>query len=247
MTGHDTSGGHLDWRLRLLLLLLLAIPAFTGYPLGYGAAEVVAGATRGWVAYWALVTIGLWRLNGTRRHGLILGVSVLITLPVVFVGAGVSFVMALGSASLGEVGFGYSGHYVGLCLTMLTVVPLALTLVASLPVQTLEHRLLGGAAITPRRKALLMALRVFNHIVFFVIPTILEVVREESVGGRWLPPREAGRGFRGRWRQVRQLVQMMIVVATEGICSAVQFIPLWAVEIARLPDGVRAKGRPRKD
>ena len=80
-----------------------------------------------------------------------------------------------------------------------------------------------------------MALRVFNHIVFFVIPTILEVIREESVGGRWAPPERPGGGLSSVLRRARRLVQTMVIIATDGICSAVQFIPLWAVEIARLP------------
>jgi hypothetical protein len=223
-------------RLRLISLLILGIPAFSGYPLGYAPAEIVAGATWGRVLYW-LITLGLLRLfNGERRHGIIMGISVLITLPVVFIGAGVSFLLALGSGALGPLAFAYSGHYVTLCVTMLTVVPLGLSLAAAVPMQTMEQRLLRGCAVSPRGKALLMALRVFNHIVFFVIPTILEVVREENTAGRWSPSPKLGEGAGGRWRRSRRLIQTMVVVATDGICSAVQFIPLWAVEIARLPD-----------
>lgn len=220
---------------RLIFLLILGIPAFSGYPLGRWPLEIVPGATWGWVSYWLAAFCALRLLNGERRHGVILGISVLITLPVVFVGAGLSFLLALGSGPLDQLAYAYSGHYIALCLTMLTVVPLALSLAAALPVQALEQRLLRGARVSPRGKALLMALRVFNHIVFFVIPTILEVVREESVGGRWVPPLTGSGGVRGWWLRCRRLVQMMVIIATEGICSAVQFIPLWAVEIARLP------------
>jgi hypothetical protein len=217
------------------MLLILGIPAFTGYPLGYLSMEIVPGATWGWVLYWLFTTAVLRCCNGVRRQGIILGISVLITLPVVFIGAGVSFLLALGSGPVGRLGYGYSGHYIGLCLTMLTVVPLALSLVASVPFPSLEQRLLQGCAVSLRGKSLLMALRVFNHIVFFVIPTILEVVREESVDGRWALPPAAGEDKYGWWQQGRRLVQTMVIIATEGICSAVQFIPLWAVEIARLP------------
>jgi hypothetical protein len=232
---HTRRLSETNWRLRLGLLLILGIPAFTGYPLGRLSMEIVPGATWGWVLYW-LLTTGLLRcFNGERRQGIILGISVLITLPVVFIGGGVSFLLALGSGPLGTLGYGYSGHYIALSLTMLTVVPLALSLAVAVPVQALEQRLLRGCAVSPRGKALLMALRVFNHIVFFVIPTILEVVREESVDGRWAPPPAAEGEGRDRWQRGRRLVQTMVIIATEGICSAVQFIPLWAVEIARLP------------
>jgi hypothetical protein len=228
-----------SWRLRLLLLLILAIPSFSGYPLAVVPAQIVAGAPWGWVLYW-LFTLGMLRwFNGERRYGIIMGISVLITLPVVFLGAGISFLLALGSGSLGRLGYAYSGHYITLCLTMLTVVPLGLSVAAAIPVQAMEERLLRGYAVSPRGKALLMALRVFNHIVFFVIPTILEVVREENAAGipslASISSPFAGEGIRGGWRRCRRVVQTMVVIATEGICSAVQFIPLWAVEIARLP------------
>jgi hypothetical protein len=220
-------------RLRLIPLLILGIPAFSGYPLGAAPTEIVVGATWGRVLYW-LIALGVLRLvNGGRRHGIIMGISVLITLPVVFIGAGVSFLLALGSDALGRLGFAYSGHYITLCVTMLTVVPLGLSVAAAVPVQRMERRLLGGCAISTRGKALLMALRVFNHIAFFVIPTILEVVREENAARA--TSSTAGKGLRGGWRRCRRLVQTMVVIATEGICSAVQFIPLWAIEIARLP------------
>lgn len=228
---------------RLLLLLILAIPAFSGYPLGHWPQEMVSGAARGWVCYWLVTTAVLRLINGRRRNDIILGISVLITLPVVFVGAGVSFLLALGSGPLSLLAYGYSGHYIRLCLTMLTVVPLALSLAAAVPVQALEQRLLRGDSVSPRGKALLMALRVFNHIVFFVIPTILEVVREESVGGRWVPPSTGAVGVRGAWLRCRRLIQMMVIIATEGICSAVQLIPLWSVEIARLPGSDEDKSK----
>jgi hypothetical protein len=223
--------------------LILGVPAFSGYPLGAAPGQIVAGATWGWVIYW-LITLGVLRLlNGGRRHGIIMGISVLIILPVVFIGAGVSFLLALGGAPLGRLAFTYSGHYVALSVTMLTVVPLGLTVAAAVPVQALEQRLLAGCAVSPRGKALLMALRVFNHIAFFVIPTILEVVREENLAR--VP--SAGAGFRGGWLRCRRLVQTMVVIATEGICSAVQFIPLWAIEIARLPSDGRHRNNDMID
>jgi hypothetical protein len=230
-------------RWRLVPLLILGIPAFSGYPLEYAPGEIVAGATWGWVLYWLITLVVLRLFNGGRRHGIIMGISVLITLPVVFIGAGVSFLLALGGGSLGRLAFAYSGHYIALCVTMLTVVPLGLSVAAAVPVQALEQRLLKGCAVSPRAKAMLMALRVFNHIAFFIIPTILEVVREETLERAPF----AGEGGRGGWRRCRRLVQTMVVIATDGICSAVQFIPLWAIEIARLPSDGRHRNNNRID
>jgi hypothetical protein len=77
-----------------------------------------------------------------------------------------------------------------------------------------------------------MAVRVFNHITFFVIPGLLEVVREEKPFGPLRPDAETGAGRRGRWLPIAGLVQF----AVAGICGALRFIPLWAREIAALPD-----------
>jgi hypothetical protein len=241
--GGKLSRQSILWRWRLVPLLIQGIPAFSGFPLGMAPGEIVSGATWGWVLYWLITMVVLRLFNGGRRYSIILGISVLITLPVVFIGAGVSFLLSLGGGPLGRLAFAYSDHYVALCVTMLTVVPLGLSVVAAVPVQSLEQRMLVGCAVSPRGKALLMALRVFNHIAFFVIPTILEVIREENV----VKAPSARVGFRGGWRRCRRLVRTMVVIATEGICSAVQFIPLWAIEIARLPSDGRHRNQNRID
>jgi hypothetical protein len=84
---------------------------------------------------------------------------------------------------------------------------------------------------------------VFSHIIFFVIPEALEVIREERLlGGLSQDPssRIRGRVDQGPLRTLRQrcreLMKVLVHLGAEGICSAIQYIPLWAVEIARLPD-----------
>ena len=87
-----------------------------------------------------------------------------------------------------------------------------------------------------------MFLRVFNHIVYFVIPNILEALREEGRFRQWADYRShsISAGGRTRFRSFRymlnRLLQDMIQLSVEGICAAIQYIPLWAVEISRLPD-----------
>jgi hypothetical protein len=118
---------------------------------------------------------------------------------------------------------------VRLTLNMLSVIPLALSIVASLPFARLEAHLLKDVrGVAPREKKLLMAVRVFNHIAFFVIPNLLEVVREERPVG---PRRRTPAGF-----APRRLIAALVQFAVAGICAALRFIPLWAREIAALPD-----------
>jgi hypothetical protein len=207
------------WRVRFSILLLTAVPAFTGWPLGFWEAWILPGVRWSPVVYLVAMHLVLLPLAGTARYQTSLAIAATVTLPVVFVGAGLSWLLAF---------FGISDprdvHYVRLCITMLTVVPLALVLVAVLPLADFEQRLLQSPRGVGRmgRRAL-MALRVFNHIVHFVIPTVLEVVREEGL----LRPQD---------RRPGGLVGGFVQIAVAGICGALQYIPLWAREIARLPE-----------
>jgi hypothetical protein len=212
------------WRARIAVLLVLAVPAFTGFPLDRLPQEIVAGIRWSWVLYWLLVQVAVLWLTGFAIYTRIAALTALVTVPVVYAGAAVSWVwlqLVPGPGGLAAAAI----HYVRLCLNMLTVVPLALAMVVAVPFGSFERRLLMQAqGVSPLQKKALMALRVFNHIAFTVIPDILEVLREEQFGAAGNRPR-----FKDALRDV-------IHLAVQGICAALQYIPLWAHEIARLPD-----------
>ena len=84
--------------------------------------------------------------------------------------------------------------------------------------------------VAPWEKKLLMAVRVFNHITFFVIPNLLEVVREEMAGA------SRHHFSAGPRRRLMSLTTGLVQIGVAGICGALRFIPLWAREIAELPD-----------
>jgi hypothetical protein len=234
----------MNWKIKLSLLLMFAIPAFTGYPVNRFDANVVAGITYAWAAYFIATNVLVMGLCGRRRYARIITATVLVTLPVIVSGSCISFVASLFAADVGSAQAKYSAHYLGLCVTMLTVVPLALGLVATIPLQAFEQQLLQDRrGVSMHQKRLLMALRVFNHIVYYVIPGVLEVVREERQFAALQAGSARAGGGGGRFRQAVLLMRRLTHVAGEGICAAVQNIPLWAVEIARLPgksgDGMR--------
>jgi hypothetical protein len=222
------------WPLRLAALMLLAVPAFTGLqPTGWSQV-LIPGATLGAVifALGASVVIGL--VCGPGVLGGALTVAAMMVLAVVFGGATVSYGLHLLGWAYPGGAPDFSPHYLALALNMLTVIPLAVAMVVTLPLERAETALLrGGRAVSPGRKGLLMALRVFNHVAFFVIPEILEIVREER-----MLVLEA----KGAWRRLcADLVQLGVA----GICGSLQYLPLWAKEIARLPDGRSPTRRPR--
>lgn len=211
------------------LLALTAIPAMTGWPLSHLSGEVIPGLTWGWILYGLWVHGILWRLCGGRIYSIIVSAAVWIALPVVFGGAAVSHLfnmLNIQSRDAAVVG----SHYIGLLVTILAVIPLALGAVALIPFRQIEARLLTQVhGLSLPQKALVMLLRVFNHLLFFIMPQVLEAIREEQQTLKKEPPI----GFKQR---TRQIVMQMIFLSVYAISSALHQIPMWAVEIARLPE-----------
>jgi hypothetical protein len=241
----------MQWKLKFFGLLVLAIPAFSGFPLSRWDGWVVPGVSWAWAAYCFVTHAALRTTLGWRIYTQIVAISTLVTLPVIFAGGSLSYLLYL--LGIGEQAdpYGFGAHYLSLGLTMLTVVPLALAMMALLPFHAFEHQLLKRVeGVTPTEKKLLMAIRVFNHIVHDVIPNILEVTREEHPHGHWFwtgpgagSESAAGRRFGAGGRRFAALFSDMIQIGVEGICAAVQYIPLWAVELSQLPE--RKKNRTR--
>jgi hypothetical protein len=220
----------IDWKIKFILLVI-----------------ILSGLTYGWVVYFFLVHAIILAINGTRFYANILAVAALISMPVVFVGGFISYIIFLLGIGYASGQSAYSPHYVSVCVTMLTVIPLALSMVGIVPFQRFEHKLLQHrAGVTKLEKGILMFLRVFNHIVYFVIPNILETIREERHYRKWMATEvktsSQSSGRRGIWEIKNKILTLktgMIQLAVEGICASIQYIPLWAVEISRLSDKKR--------
>lgn len=232
------------WKIKLPLLMLAAIPAFTGYPLNRFDSTVMPGITTAWLAYLVAANLAVLAISGRRQYAIFITVAALITLPVVMTGGTISYILLL--AGWGGAGgqAAYSRHYVALAVTMLTVIPLALAMVAAVPYQAVEHKVFSSqSGVSRRQKYLLMFVRVFVHIAFFVIPNTLEILREERLFGlrrRFAQDRpEGGRITTGGWfyhlkHRLDMLIKVFIQIGIEGICSSIQYVPLWAVEISNL-------------
>jgi len=239
----------MNWKLKFLILLIIAVPAFTGYPVASFETEIFPGVTHGWVIYFLVVNLCILIITGKQFFPNVVTIAVLIAMPVVFVGAGISYLIFLFGLGYPSGPAEYSAHYVFLCITMLTVIPLALSLVAIIPFQDFEQGMLNTSnGVSKIEKWILMFLRVFNHIVFFVIPTIVETVREESRYKKWIDSSAKASSttpVQGKIillrRRFRSLIKDMTQIGIEGICASIQYIPLWAVEISQLPGRSKQK------
>jgi hypothetical protein len=229
-----------QWPYSFFVLLVSAVPAFWGRALAWIPGEIMPGVDWGIVVYFGVIHLVILFLLGRRWYANLLTLATLVSLPVVYAGAAITWlgpVLGLIDHSAAATGT----HYVKLGLTMLTVVPLALGLMAVIPFNSLENRLLlRPEGISMFQKKILMVLRVFNHTVFFVIPSLLEVMREERsmIQTGAFPTDSAIKSGYG-WARFRRLLEVVTYLAVESICAAVQFIPLWAYEIGRLPESPR--------
>jgi len=234
----------MNWKLKFFLFVILSVPAFSGYPLNLVDSEIIPGITKGWFLYFLLINSSVLAVNGKRFFENTVAIAALISLPVVFLGAVISYMIYWSGLGYADGPSAYSPHYVSLCMTMLTVIPLSLTMIAVVPFHEFEHNLLKSrSGVSKPRRFFLMFLRVFNHIIYSVIPSILETLREERHYNQWarrelMQESELSLTGSGRniHRKLKSLIREMIQLAVEGICASIQYIPLWAVEISQLPD-----------
>lgn len=227
---------------RLMALAVLAVPVFTGWFPFPVPIEIVPGVSGEPFLAVLAVLAGVALLCGPALLANTLAVTALIIVPIVFVGGTVSWLLAMaGGAAPGRAGSLHGPHYVGLALNMLGVIPLALAMVASVPIDRLEQRLLRREkGISVGEKYLLMFTRVFHHTVYFVIPNILEVIREEALlGAAFKNATALNHATRFRTWGAR-LTAGLVQVAVSGICASLRFVPLWAREIDDLPRRRRA-------
>jgi hypothetical protein len=228
------------WKLKFCLLLIVALPAFSGVLLKDFKQMLVPGLSLSWTLYLFGVHLVVLFLLGIHRYGKIAGIASLITLPVIFSGASLSYLLWLVENGHPSDAHSFGAHYLSLLVAMLTVIPLSLTMVAILPFGHFEQQLLQRKdGVTLMEKRLLIAIRVFNHTVFDVLPTILEVLREESnqpTESEQLDENMKNHRLKKIIRRPMKMISMMIQIGVEGICTTIQYIPLWAVEISQLPN-----------
>ena len=237
----------MTWRIKLAVFCVLAIPSFIGFPLNYIQGVLFPGAGIGWVAYGILVHTAIFCLLGKKAYQVAITIGLLISVPVVCLGAGISFGWLFFRGWDPSRQLFIITHYISLAITMITVIPLALSLVAMVPFHKIENRLLQqNQGVSLLEKCALMFVRVFIHIIYFVIPNILEVIREERLFSD-----KAGGKTNSRTKKLlvrfQGFIRTLVQIGVEGICSAIRYVPLWAEEISRLPGKQQiAKNDPDK-
>lgn len=220
--------------LRSLVLIILAVPAFTGLFLTAGPA-LLLDIQAGRLLYWLVTAIAIIVLRGRFLWLAATIIALIIAIPVAGGGALLAlllYVTGLGGMSLNQI----TAHYVFLLLNMLSMIPLGIALVSLIPTTTLETRLLRSTVgVNTLQKIMLMALRVFNHVVFTVMPEIMQAVTEELRFNGYLY--KSGAKIRHRRRLfIKSILYKFMFVAIAAICSSLKYIHFWTAEISALPN-----------
>ena len=228
--------------LQSLVLIILAVPAFTGLCLTYGP-TLFLNIQAGRLLYWLATALCIALLRGRFLWLAATVIALVIALPVAGGGALLSLLLyALGVSALTP--HQIAAHYVFLFINMLSMIPLGIALVSLIPTAALEARLLRNVTgVGTLQKIMLMALRVFNHVVFAVMPEILQTVTEELRFNGYIY-KTGAKNERRRRLFLKSILQKFMFVAVAALCLSVKYIHFWTAEISALPGkGAKPPGR----
>lgn len=233
------------WGLKFFILLLFAVPSFNNYYLTRFSHEIITGLTAGQLYYFLIVNLIILFVLGRKMLYIGYAITSIIVISVVFFGSFITFIgMLIKYAfhiSQNRI-FDYSSHYISLFINMVTVIPLSISIFSVIPFLQYERILLQKMKGVPlRKKIILIWTRVFSHIIHFVIPNILLVKKEErQTQKKYLPEEIAEDIFLNKAKDsIRKCFRLLIEyydIGITGIRMSVECIPLWALEISKLPN-----------
>jgi len=227
------------WKLKFIILLLICLPGFTDYFVRKFSGPIMPGLTHWDIIYFFLVFVTVLIVSG--RTILIFSISAvaLISVSVVFTGGLIAFLRILKGFSVEKI-YEYSPHYVSLLVRLFSVVPIAIAVVATIPVREYECVLLKRmTGVSTFERIILMVSRVLSHVIYTVLPTIVQIMKEERYARKAYPVKEMledsvmkSTKFR---RRVSRVIAEILTIGVSFICCSLEYIPLWAQEISRLP------------
>lgn len=217
-----------------LILIILAIPAFTGLGLNAGP-QLLLNISLGRIIYLCVTSGAIFALRGFSLWRTAIIFAVIILIPIVF--GGILIALIIYALEFGDMGLAdIAAHYIFLFINMLTMIPLGLALVSLIPFAAIETRLLKNTrGVSKTEKVLLMAMRVFNHVLFAVMPEIVQAAWEELRFNKYMyknSPSVLGK----RRLYLHSTVSKLKFVAITAVCTSLKYVHFWTAEISSLPD-----------
>lgn len=241
----------MTWKIKSFFLLVLLIPSFIKYPFNildghivFGWTEQLSlnGPTDGQLLYFVTAIIAIWLICGGRIMLLGLTTGALISVSIVFAGGFIAFI----KTKIGVVGapseFQYSPYYIARLVNIETVVPVSLALFFTIPFLKFERSILSSSeGVSIRQKSILIVVRVINNVRYCVLPDIWSVLKEENTNKAsnnevniYFEEAVDGQDKSIR-KKIKKTISKNLYIAASAIASAIEYVPLWAVEISKLP------------
>lgn len=226
----------------ILYCLLVTLPPLvvSGLPPQVAAAfeqQIVPGISRYQVIYMSTVYLLIANFLSGQFLAKTLTWVVALAFPMFFVTPSIIYLSRI--TGLSSATNNYGPHYLDLIISMFIFIPLSIGLIALLrgPAKEYErHMILQYQGISLGRKRLLIGCRILVHLLFSVVPALVEVIREEKVLGR------IRRSSKIRIDELRASAWLLLRIVCHAVCETLQYIPLWVSEIAALPTRGQSKG-----
>lgn len=227
------------WRIKLVILLLVILPSFTTYFIKLFNSPMFSSTE---IPIWYLIYIAItfiivYLISG--RKTLLIGIvtASLLAISVVFAGGLISYIRAGFSSEAIPL---YSQHYVIILLNTMAVVPISIALISAIPIQEYETNLLNSyKGVTSFEKKILIGTRIFNHIIYTVLPNIVLIWREEKNINKLTIEYVIEDTFLRKLKKVLDIIKKKILeysyLLLTLLINSIEFIPLWAIEINNLP------------
>jgi len=161
----------------------------------------------------------------------------LVSISIVFAGGFVAFLKTKVGIPNSPDEYQYSPYYIARYLNIITVVPLSLVLFITFPFLQFERSIITSSeGVTLKQKIFLMVVRVINNVRYDVLPEIWYVIIEEKEDNfsSYLDDATLGK-FAKLKKRMKKLFLKNMYIAAIGIAVSLEYVPLWAVEIAQLP------------
>jgi len=236
----------MSWKIKVFLLSIFLIPSFIGYPFSlfdshtifsWSKQWAVTGPTDGQVLYFLVVIVAISALCGIRKMLIGLTAGALVSISIVFAGGFVAFLKTKVGIPNSPDEYQYSPYYIARYLNIITVVPLSLVLFITFPFLQFERSIITSSeGVTLKQKIFLMVVRVINNVRYDVLPEIWYVIIEEKEDNfsSYLDDATLGK-FAKLKKRMKKLFLKNMYIAAIGIAVSLEYVPLWAVEIAQLP------------
>ena len=238
------------WKIKVIILFLGILPSFTSYFIKFFESSIFRSSEISiWYIMYIIITfILIYIISGQRTLTIGVVAASLLAISVVFVGGFISYIRSGFSTAAIQL---YSPHYVIILLNTMAVLPISIALLNAIPILDFEINLLNRfCGVTRFEKNVLIGTRIFNHIIYNVFPNILIVMREEKKYNQLTVEYLIKDTFLNKMSKVldyfknRTLKYFYLLLTL--LINSIEFIPLWAIEINKLPSKKEMRNGKRK-